>query len=193
MFVKSATEDASLGISQASIVQSQEALEKRVAFIHENVQTDAVVEQYIEGRELTVTLLGNKRISALPVFELFFRTVPEGTAPIATAKVKWDEAYQEKIDVTVAPAPDLDPVVERRISRLARRVFRLLDMSGYARIDLRLRPDGSVVVLEANANPNLAQSEDLALSALASGMGYDELLERILRLGLGYEAAWRQT
>jgi len=114
-------------------------------------------------------------------------------AGIATRKVKWDRKYQRKHGIGTGPARDLPDGLPPRVAQLARRIYRALFLSGYARIDLRLRPDGSVVVLEANANPNLAQIEDLATSALSSGVGYDQLLERILRFGLAYEAAWRQA
>ena len=80
-----------------------------------------------------------------------------------------------------------------KVAQAARRIYRALSLSGYARIDMRLTPEGQLYVLEANANPNLAQIEDFATSALASGLGYDKVLERIVQLGLAYDAAWRET
>lgn len=191
LFVKSAVEDASLGISQASVVNDDEKLGQRVKFIHERVGTDALVEEYVEGREIYVSVMGNDRLVAFPVLEMDFGRMPEEQYRIATAKVKWDEAYQERIDVTVRPATDLDPAVERRISRLARRIFRLLGMSGYARIDLRLDDQGVPHLIEVNANPDLAADDLFAETALLSGIAYPQLLERILRLGLNYRAQWR--
>ena len=193
LFVKSATEDASLGISQASIVHDAQRLAERVEFIHEQTSSDALVEEYIEGREIYIGVTGNERLTTFPLWELDFGTLPEVMAGIATRKVKWDRKYQARHGIATGPAGNLPDGLALRVAGLARRIYRALCLSGYARIDLRLRPDGSVFVLEANANPNLAQTEDLATSALASGVGYDELLERILRLGLGYEAAWRRT
>jgi D-alanine-D-alanine ligase len=193
LFVKSATEDASLGISQASIVHDAQKLRERVEFIHEQTSSDALVEEYIEGREIYIGVIGNERLTTFPLWELNFGTLPAVMAGIATRKVKWDQKYQRKHGIGTGPARDVPDGLPLRVAQLARRIYRALFLSGYARIDLRLRPDGSVVVLEANANPNLAQIEDLATSALSSGVGYDELLERILRLGLTYEAAWRQT
>jgi D-alanine-D-alanine ligase len=193
LFVKSATEDASLGISQASIVHDAQKLRERVQFIHEQTLSDALVEEYIEGREIYIGVIGNDRLTSFPLWELNFGTLPEVMAGIATRKVKWDRNYQEKHGIGTGPARDLPEGLERQVAQLARRIFRALGLSGYARIDLRLRPDGSVVVLEANCNPNLAQTEDFATSALATGVGYDALLERILRLGLAYRAAWRET
>jgi len=193
LFVKSATEDASLGISQASIVHDAQRLRERVGFIHEQTSSDALVEEYIEGREIYIGVIGNERLTTFPLWELDFGTLSAVTAGIATRKVKWDRKYQVKHGIGTGPAQNLPDGLSLRVAQLARRIYRALFLSGYARIDLRLRPDGSVVVLEANANPNLAQTEDLATSALSSGVGYDELLERIVRLGLTYEAAWRQT
>ena len=192
LFVKSATEDASLGISQASIVHDGAKLRERVEFIHEQTKSDALVEEYIEGREIYVGVLGNERLTTFPLWELNFGTLPEVMAGIATRKVKWDRKYQQKHGIGTGPARDLPPGIEHRVAQLVRRIYRALCLSGYARIDLRMRPDGSVVVLEANANPNLAQTEDFATSALAAGVGYDALLERIMKLGTSYRAAWRQ-
>ena len=192
LFVKSATEDASLGISQASIVHDGARLRERVEFIHDQTKSDALVEEYIEGREIYVGVLGNERLTTFPLWELNFGTLPEVMAGIATRKVKWDRKYQRKHGIGTGPARDLPPGVEHRVSQLARRIYRGLSLSWYARIDLRMRPDGSVVVLEANANPNLAQIEDFATSALAASVGYDALLERIMKFGTSYQAAWRQ-
>jgi D-alanine-D-alanine ligase len=191
LFVKSATEDASLGISQASIVADLGHLRERVAFIHDQVGSDALVEEYIDGREVYVGVLGNDRLTRYPPWELSFGSLPEGQAPIATRKIKWDKRYQQKHGIATQAANDLEAAVVTRLDQLARRIYRVLGLSGYARMDFRIRPDGGVFVLEANANPNLAQGEDLAQSALAAGTGYDELLTRILQLGLRYQAEWR--
>ena len=192
LFVKSATEDASLGISQASIVYDGQKLRERVEFIHEQTTSDALVEEYIEGREIYVGVLGNERLTTFPLWELNFGTLPEVMAGIATRKVKWDRKYQQKHGIDTGPASDLPAGTEQRVAQLVRRIYRALCLSGYARIDLRMKPDGSVFVLESNANPNLAQTEDFATSALAASVGYDALLERVMKLGTTYEAAWRQ-
>jgi len=193
LFVKSATEDASLGIAQASIVEDHARLKERIDFIHDSTRTDALVEEYIEGRELYVGVLGNERLTTLPVWEMDFGTLPQSMAGIATRKVKWDVKYQKKHGIRTGPAAGLPEGVQGRIASLARRIYRALHMSGYARMDFRMRPDGSVFVLEANCNPNLSQGEDFADSAQAEGIGYPELLERIVRLGLNYGAAWRSN
>lgn len=191
LLVKSANEDASLGISQASIVTNDEKLVDRVAFIHDQVRSEAIVEQYIEGRELYVGVIGNKRLQTFPVWEMLFTKMPENLAHIATAKVKFDPKYQKKHGIQTRAAEDLPPGAADRIAKLCKRIYRILSMSGYARMDLRLAPDGRVFVLEANPNPNLEYGEDLAESAETAGISYEALLQRILNLGRRYQAAWR--
>lgn len=190
IFVKSVIDDASLGISQASVVHSDEELAARVAFIHEHTKADALAEEYIEGRELYVGVIGNKRLQTLPVWELRFT---KSDAPIiATRKVKWDRNYQLKVGVETGPVTDLTETQIKEISHLCKRIYQSLDMSGYARMDLRLKPDGRVYVLEANANPNLAYGEDFAESAEVAGISYEELLNKIMQLGISYPAPWKQ-
>jgi D-alanine-D-alanine ligase len=191
MFVKSSTEDASLGIAHASVVADEKQLVERIVFIHEQTHSDALVEEYIEGRELYVGVLGNDRLKVLPVWEMSFGSLPESLPAIATRKVKWDRRYQQKYGITTAAAENLPEGTMARLEQLSKRIFRALHLTGYARMDFRLRPDGALYVLEANANPNLSAAEDLSQSALKAGMSYDELLHRILQLGANYPAAWR--
>ena len=191
LFVKSATEDASLGIAHASVVTDLKQLRERVAFIHEQTNTDALVEEYIEGRELYVGVLGNDRLTVLPVWEMTFGSLPESLPAIATRKVKWDRQYQQKYGITTAAAENLPEGTMAKLEKLSKRIYRALHLTGYARMDFRLRADGELFVLEANANPNLAASEDLAQSAIKAGISYDELLRRIMLLGAHYPAAWR--
>lgn len=191
LLVKSAVEDASWGISQASVVGNDEKLAERVEFIHHQVQSDAIAEEYIEGRELYVGVIGNRRLQTFPVWEMFFSRMPHDRPRIATAKVKFDPRYQKKYGISTGAAKDLPPDLEQRIAALCKRVYRTLSMSGYARMDLRLDSDGKVHFLEANPNPNLEFGEDLAESAHAAGVSYEALLQRIINLGLRYQAAWR--
>lgn len=191
LFVKSVTEDASLGISQASIVTDAERLRERVEFIHEQTNSDALIEEYIEGRELYVSVLGNERLRTFPVWEMDFGTLPEVMAGIATRKVKWDRRYQKKHGIRTGSAQGLPEGCAAYLDRLSKRIYRALSLSGYARMDFRLRSDGSVFVLEANANPNISRNEDFADSAQAAGVEYPALLEQIMRLGGNYQAAWR--
>ena len=187
LIVKSLTFDASIGISQASVVEDDGKLEERVRFIHESIGTDALVEEYIEGRELYVGILGNQRLQVLPIWELSLAGMPEEARKIATERVKWSMRYQKKHGIKSGFAKDLPEPLVRRIGGLCKRVYRNLMISGYARIDLRLAPDGRVYVLEANPNPQLAHGEDFAESAESAGIKYGPLLERILRLGLEWE------
>jgi len=190
LFVKSVTEDASVGISQASIVWDADKLKERIQFIHEQTHSDALVEEYIEGRELYVGVLGNERLTTFPVWEMDFGTLPEVMAGIATRKVKWDRRYQKKHGISTSAAQNLPDGCEAYLHKLSKRIYRALYLSGYARMDFRMRPDGSVFVLEANANPNISYQEDFAESARAAGVEYPQLLEQIIRLGCNYQAAW---
>ncbi len=191
LFVKSSTEDASLGIAHASVVDDARQLTERVVFIHEQIHSDALVEEYIEGRELYVGVLGNDRLKVLPVWEMSFGSLPEKLPAIATRKVKWDRRYQEKYGITTAAAVNLPDGTAARLEQLSKRIFRALHLTGYARMDFRLRDDGSLYVLEANANPNLSAAEDFAQSAGSAGIDYPTLLQRIMQLGENYPAAWR--
>jgi D-alanine-D-alanine ligase len=191
LFVKSATEDASLGISQASVVEDAARLRERIAFVHEHTQSDALVEEYVAGRELYVGVLGNARIRTLTPWEFMFGELKPGRAAIATRKAKWDYQYQERHGITSGRAEGLPPGLAEKLDRLARRIYRTLYMTGYARIDFRVREDGTPFVLEANANPNLEREEDFALAAQHDGIAYPALLERLISLGRGYRAEWR--
>ncbi len=193
LLVKSLTEEASAGISHASIVTSDDKLAERVEFIHRTLGTDAIAERYIEGRELYVGIMGNQQLRTFPIWELTFENLPEDSPNIATAKVKWDEAYQRKVGLKTGLVQDLDPATVTRINKLCRRAYRQLNLTGYARMDLRLSPDGTPYLIEANPNPNLSYGEDFAESAHHAGIEYDDLIQRILNLGLRYRAAWRLT
>src|SRR5204862_2332023 len=158
LIVKSLSEDASWGISQASVVDTDEKLAERVAFIHEQIGTAAIAEQYIEGRELYVSVLGNNRLRVLPVWALKFGTMGgQGARHIATEKVKHDTDYQERVGIVDGPAKNLPPELSARIQRIAKRIYRTLGLDGYARIDFRLSADGTPYFIEANPNPEIAK------------------------------------
>src|ERR1700741_4778993 len=131
LIVKSLTQEASIGISQASVVETDEKLKERVTFIHESIGTTAIAEQYIEGRELYVGILGNQALQALPVWELFFTNMPEGPKRIATDRVKWSVKYQKKYGIDSGAAKDLPDGQAERIQHLCKRTFRALELSGY--------------------------------------------------------------
>ncbi len=185
VLVKSITEEGSVGISQASIVHDDEKLAERVGFIHRQTNTTAIAEQYIEGREIYVGMLGNDRLQTFTPWELKIEKLPEGVANIATYKLKWDYGYQEKVGVTTEAA-NLTPELKTKIAHLSRRIYRQLFLSGYARLDYRLNDAGELYLLEANPNPNLSYGEDFAEAAEQSGLLYEQLLQRIMTLGLSY-------
>lgn len=184
LFVKALNEDASLGIAQASVVHTDEKLAERVAFIHERIGAAAIAEQFIEGRELYVGVLGNSRLRALPVWELEFGEAANGASRIATARVKHDPDYQERHNILQGPAEDLAPGLGARIQRMAKRICRALYLDGYARIDLRLSADDTPYFIEANPNPDIGPDEEFAQAALHDGLDYSGLLDRMLALGL---------
>jgi D-alanine-D-alanine ligase len=187
LIVKSLTQEASIGISQASVVEDEHKLRERVQFIHESVATDAIVEQYIEGRELYCGVLGNQRVQVMPVWEMTFAKMPDDQHRIATERVKWSEKYQKKMGIDTAEAKDLPPGVAERIQHISRRTYKVLQLSGYGRVDLRLDGSGAIHVLEANPNPQIARGEDFAQSAAKAGLSYPALLQRILSIGMRWE------
>jgi D-alanine-D-alanine ligase len=189
LIVKSLSEDGSRGISQASVVDTDEKLAERVAFVHEQIGTAAIAEQYIEGRELYVGVLGNNRLRVLPVWELKFGSMAQGARPIATEKVKHDLNYQKRAGILDGPAKDLSPELYSRIQRIAKRVYRTLELDGYARIDFRLSAAGVPYFLEANPNPEIAKSQEFATAARHDGLAYPGLLHRILALGISRATA----
>src|SRR5205085_9420107 len=145
---------------------------------------DVIAEEYIEGRELYVGLMGNTRLKVFPIRELVFREVPPDEPKIATYKAKWDEEYRKRWGLQNRFATDLDPVVTRHIESVCKRIYRLLTIDGYGRLDLRLTPNNEVYFIEANPNPMLAADEDFAQSALKANLSYPQLINYIARLGL---------
>ena len=138
--MKPVKEEASYGISQASFVGNDEQFRERVTFIHEKYNSDAIAEEYIEGRELYVSLMGNVRLTVFPIRELVFREVPPDEPKIATYKAKWDEEYRKRWGLKNQFAEDLDPALVANIEEKCKEIYRLLTIDGYARIDLRLTP-----------------------------------------------------
>lgn len=183
IIVKSLHGDASEGLSQASVVRSQAKLAARVEFIHRN-HGDALIEEYIPGRELYCGVLGYRKLTALPVWEMRMTKLPANVPNIATERIKWDLAYQEKVGVKIGRARRLSPALEARIQATSKRAFSLLKMSGWGRIDFRLTPEGEPYFLEANPNGDIALVEEFASSAKAAGFSYLELLHAVINIGL---------
>ncbi len=184
ILVKPLKEEASLGISQASFVETDEQFNERVQFIHEKYDNDVIAEEYITGRELYVSLFGNHRLQVLPIRELVFREVPPDEPKIATYRAKWDEEYRKRWGLQNQFAEGIDPAVIANIERVCKRIYHLLTIDGYARIDLRLTPKNEVYFIEGNPNPILAADEDFAQSALKAGLSYPQMIDRLIRLGL---------
>ena len=185
LFVKSLVEDASHGIAQASLITSDEKLAERVEFVHHKIHTDAIAERFIEGRELFVPVLGNVRLQLLPVWELHIENLPPDAPLINTERAKFDLEYQERLGISHGPARNLPEGIEKRIGKISKRIFRALGLSGYARMDFRLDPEGELYFLEANPNPEIAEDEEFACSAAKAGIPYEKLIQRIVTLGLG--------
>src|SRR5256714_10550202 len=175
--VKPVKEEASYGISQASFVETEEQLRERVAFIHEKY--DVIAEEYIEGREFYVSLMGNMRLTVFPIRELVFREVPPDEPKIATYKAKWDEEYRKRWGLKNQFAEGLDPALVANIEETSKRIYRLLTIDGYARIDLRLTAANEVYFIEANPNPILADDEDFALSAGQAGLSHPPIIQPV--------------
>ncbi len=183
LIVKTLTEEGSRGISKASIVRTDEELAERASFIHRTFNQPALVEEFIEGRELYSSVLGNARLRVFPLREITFGTEQSDAPNIASFSAKWDEEYRKRWGIKNDFAKDVPPELERKLVRLARRTARALNIDGYARFDWRLTAAGQPVLLEANPNPFLAKKEDFALSAEAGGLSFVRLCSRILRLG----------
>ena len=179
-FVKPVGEESSDGIAKASFAKSEEEAIERANFIHEKFHCDALIEEYIEGRELYLSVMGNRKLSVFPPREIFFHDVPEDTPKFATFKAKWDDTYRKKWGIQNGPAQELPPGVEEKLARLARKVYRVLKIRGFGRVDVRITQAGEVVVIEANPNPSLACEDDFAQAAAAGGLPYDALLQKIL-------------
>lgn len=184
LLVKSQVEEASLGISQKSVVSTEEDLTQRIAWMHDRYRTDVIVEEYIAGRELYVGIVGDHRLTVFPIWELVLDNMPDNAPHIATRRVKWDPNYQEKYGIVSRRAEGLSQEIEKRIVSLSKRTYKALGLSGYARIDLRLNDAGEIYVIEANPNPEIAFCEDFADAAQCYGWEYDDLIQRIVSLGL---------
>ncbi|MEE8311804.1 MAG: ATP-grasp domain-containing protein [Candidatus Binatia bacterium] len=184
LIVKSLMEDSSMGISQASVVNDDVQLAERVKFVHERVHTDAIAEQFIAGRELYVGVLGNTRLTALPPQELVVKNRPDDAPFIATENVKFNVAYQAKMGVSVKEAKNLSEAAIEDLKSRSKRIYKILGLSGYGRIDFRLSDDGRPYFLEANPNPEIARFEEFASAAESADISYEKLLQKILNLGL---------
>ena len=182
VFIKPLNFEASEGISQLSLAENAKDALDRVNYLHEKLGADVIIEEYIDGREIYVGVIGNERLEAFPPRELFFTEVPEGEPRFATFRAKWDDNYRKKWGITTGPAKPFAEGVEEKILETSKKIFRLLHMNGYGRIDLRVKESGEIVFLEANPNPEIAKDEDFALAAIKAGYDYKGLVAKILKL-----------
>ena len=188
LLVKSVNVEGSVGITQASIVRDDEQLKERVRIIHDQLDTAAIAEQFVEGRELYVGVIGNHRLRTFPAWELLFEKAPDDMPLIATNKAKFDPAYQKRWGITTRAAAvgGLPEGFEATIATTSKRIYRLLGLTGYARLDYRLTAESHLYLLEANPNPQVGYGEDFAESAEAAGVKYEPLIQQIVNLGLAY-------
>jgi D-alanine-D-alanine ligase len=184
ILIKPVKEEASYGISLASFVENDEQFRERIAFVHDKYSSAAIAEEYIDGRELYVSIMGNSRLTVFPFREMVFREVPPNEPKIATFKAKWDEEYRKRWGMKNQFANSLDAALKTKIEDTCKRIYRLLTIDGYARIDLRLNAAAELYFIEANPNPHLAEDEDFAMSAGKAGFPYPQLIERIIRQGM---------
>ena len=184
VMVKPLAEEGSVGISRDSFAETEEQALARIHFLHGRLKQDVIIERYVWGREIYMGVIGNDRLKVLPPRELKFSKVPEGEPKFASFKAKWDEGYRERWGIFSGFPDDLSESLQRSLATVAKRVFRALQMRGFGRIDLRLTDEGKLVVVEANPNPEIAQGEDIAEAAAKVGIPYNDLIERLVVLGL---------
>jgi D-alanine-D-alanine ligase len=184
VIVKPAREDGSIGIEFNAVVSSIRELMERIDWLHANFDSPVLIEEYVEGREMYVGVIGNDNLAPLPVVELDLSKLPEGRPRIAGAEVKWGKGTRAYRDTKSAVAEDLPEETVALLQQTAVAVFQALELRDYARIDMRLRPDGRVAVIEANPNPWLASKAEFAMAARKSGRNYTQLIEELVDLAM---------
>jgi D-alanine-D-alanine ligase len=184
VIVKPASEDASKGINAASVVDSLKDLFERIAYVHEEFDSPALIEEYIEGREIYAAILGNDRPEALPLIELDLSKLPDGMPRIAGYEVKFDTTTEAYKKTKSAPAKDMDDELVARIHETALTAFRVLKLRDYGRVDLRVTDTGKIYVIEANPNPWLDPAAEFTMAAKESGRSYKQLIGEIMELAL---------
>jgi D-alanine-D-alanine ligase len=184
VIVKPAREDGSIGIEFSAVVSSIRELMERMDWLHAHFDSPVLIEEYIDGREMYVGVLGNDKPEPLPVIELDLSKLPDGTPRIAAAEVKWGKgtvAYRDTKSVVPTDLPDEQVLL---LQQTAVAAYQALELRGYGRVDMRLQPDGRVHVIEVNPNPWLSARAELAMAARKSGRTYPALIEEIVDLAL---------
>jgi len=184
LIIKPAFEDASVGIENESIVENVEKLKERTEYILKSFAQPALVEEFIEGRELNVAVLGDHEPAALPISEIDFTEMPDHLHNIVSYQAKWDphhEAYHKTIPICPAKIPKR---IENKAKEIALKAFKAMGCRDYARVDMRLSKDNHLFVLEVNPNPDLTEGAGFMRSAEASGLSYVDILKKIIDLAL---------
>ena len=184
-FIKPLQLESSEGISQLSYVENEKDALTRMKFVHERLGVDAIIEEFIDGREVYVSILGNEQLALFPPRELFFKQVPEDEPKFATFRGKWDEEYRKKWGIHTGWIAAMPGSTQKKLSDVCKKIYRLLHIQGYGRIDLRIKENGEIYFIEANPNPSIAKNDDFATSAIKGDMSYDELITKIISLALG--------
>ncbi|MBI1797844.1 MAG: ATP-grasp domain-containing protein [Candidatus Eisenbacteria bacterium] len=185
VIVKPAREDGSIGIQFGAVCTSIKELMERIDYIHAEFDSPALIEEYIEGREIYVGVIGNEKPEALPVVELDLSKLPAGTPRIAGSEVKWEEDTQAYKATKPFFPDDLPDETVTKLQETAVQAFTALQLRDYGRIDFRLAGDGTIHVLEVNPNPYLLSSAELAMAAKKSGRSYDALVAGIVDSAMG--------
>ena len=184
LIVKPLAEDGSIGIDALSVVSSVKELMERIHYIHESFDCPALIEEYIEGREIYGAVLGNDKPEGLPLVEMDLSKLPEGTPKIASTEVKWEKDSEAYKKTRSQVAEDLDEETTKHLQQTAVAAYQALQLRDYGRIDMRLTPDGKIYVIEANPNPWLSSGAEFAMAARKSGRSYAELMQDIVDLAL---------
>lgn len=184
VIVKPAREDGSIGIEFGAVVSSIRELMERMDWLHANFDSPVLIEEYIDGRELYVGVIGNDKPEALPVVELDLSKLPDGTPRIAAAEVKWGKGTRAYRDTKSAIAADLPDETVLVLHQTAVAAYQALELRDYGRVDMRLQPDGRVHVIEVNPNPWLSSRAEFAMAARKAGRTYTQLVDEIVELAM---------
>jgi D-alanine-D-alanine ligase len=182
VIVKPAREDGSIGIEFSAVVNSIRELMERMDWLHANFDSPVLIEEYIDGREMYVGIIGNDKAEALPIVELDLSKLPDGTPRIAAAEVKWGKGTKAYKDTKSAIATDLPEEIVQTLQQTAVAAYQALELRDYGRVDMRLQADGRVHVIEVNPNPWLSSRAEFAMAARKSGRTYPQLIEEIIEL-----------
>jgi D-alanine-D-alanine ligase len=189
LIVKPTSEDGSIGIDATSVVDSVKELMEKIHYVHEEFDSPALIEEYIEGREIYAAVLGNESPEVLPLVELDLSKLPEGTPRIAGTEVKWEKETEAYKVTKAAPVEDLVEATVKRLSDTALAAYQALKLRDYGRIDMRLSRKGEVFVIEANPNPWLSTGAEFVMAARKSGRSYSQLISEIMDLAKARYAA----